>query len=39
MFGQVDVVDRSGVEVDSVEAVAGAVDDLEPGVVLHGEVD
>ena len=36
--GQVEVVRRSRVHVDGVEAGAGPVDDLEPLALLHGQV-
>lgn len=39
MLRKVDVVDRGRVEVDRVEAFRRAVDHLQPGLLLHGQVD
>ena len=38
MLGKINVVDTSRVEIDSMEAARGAVEDLQPGALLHCEV-
>ncbi len=39
MFRRVEVVDSGRVEIDGMESVGGAIYDLEPRPLLHGEVD
>ena len=38
MLGKIDVIDTGRVEINSMEAAGGAVEDLQPRPLLHREV-